>query len=367
MRVDLFDFDLPEASIALRPAEPRDAGRLLVVDPAAPPADHAVRDLPGLLRPGDALVFNDTRVIPARLHGVRRRPDAPGQRCEAMLHMREAPDRWRAFARPAKRLAVGDRIAFGEAGPGGACDLGNLDATVVEKGEAGEIVLRFDLVGPALDERIASLGALPLPPYIAGKRPPDDRDRADYQTVYAREPGAVAAPTAGLHFSEDLLARLDGAGLSRHHLTLHVGAGTFLPVKAEDTAGHRMHAEIGHLDAATATALNAVRAAGGRIVAVGTTALRLLESAAGEDGRLAPFSGPTDIFITPGYRFRAVDALMTNFHLPRSTLFMLVSAFSGLETMRAAYDHAIAGGYRFYSYGDSSLLFPLSAAVTEGQ
>ena len=365
MRVDLFDFDLPEASIALRPAEPRDAGRLLVVKPGAPFADRAIRDLPSLLRPGDALVFNDTRVIPARLHGVRRRPGAPGQRCEAMLHLREAPDRWRAFARPAKRLAVGDLLTFGTAPEGAACDLGGLAATVVEKGEAGEIGLRFDLSGPALDERIALLGTLPLPPYIAGKRPTDARDVADYQTVYAREPGAVAAPTAGLHFSEDLLARIDAGGLSRHHLTLHVGAGTFLPVKAEQTTDHRMHAEIGHLDAATADALNRARDAGGRIVAVGTTALRLLESAAGADGRLAPFSGPTDIFITPGYRFRAVDALMTNFHLPRSTLFMLVSAFSGLDTMQAAYRHAIADGYRFYSYGDSSLLFP-SRATTPG-
>lgn len=358
MRVDLFDFDLPEASIALRPAEPRDAGRLLVVTPGAPLADRAVRDLPECLRPGDALVFNDTRVIPARLHGVRTRPGAPGQRTEIMLHLREAPDRWRAFARPAKRLAVGDDLTFGHISEGSACDLGSLRAIVAEKGEAGEVVLRFDVSGPVLDERIASLGLLPLPPYIAGKRPTDARDVADYQTVYAREPGAVAAPTAGLHFSEDLLARIDGAGITRHHLTLHVGAGTFLPVKAEDTADHRMHAEIGHLDGDTAAALNAVRHAGGRIVAVGTTAMRLLESAAGEDGTLTPFSGPTDIFITPGYRFRAVDALMTNFHLPRSTLFMLVSAFSGRDTMQAAYRHAIENGYRFYSYGDSSLLFP---------
>jgi S-adenosylmethionine:tRNA ribosyltransferase-isomerase len=366
MRVDLFDFDLPEASIALPPAEPRDAGRLLVVAPNAPLEDRRIRDLPGLLRQGDALVFNDTRVIPARLHGLRKRAGAPGQRTEVMLHLREAPDRWRAFARPAKRLAQGDGITFGSGLQGAACDLGSLDATIVEKGEAGEIVLRFALSGPILDERIASLGVLPLPPYIAGKRPTDERDVADYQTVYAREPGAVAAPTAGLHFSEDLLSRIEEAGIARHHLTLHVGAGTFLPVKAEDTADHRMHAEIGLLDAATASALNAVRDAGGRIVAVGTTAMRLLESAAGEDGRLAPFSGPTDIFITPGYRFRAVDALMTNFHLPRSTLFMLVSAFSGLETMRAAYRHAIADGYRFYSYGDSSLLFPSDGARPGG-
>jgi len=365
MRVDLFDFELPEASIALRPAEPRDAARLLVVDPAAGLADAAIRDLPDLLRPGDALVFNDTRVIPARLHGVRTRPGAPGQRTEVMLHLREAPDRWRAFARPAKRLSPGDRLTFGQTTESAACDLGNLQATVLDKGEAGEILIGFDLSGPILDERIATLGELPLPPYIAGKRPTDARDIADYQTVYAREPGAVAAPTAGLHFSDELLARIDRAGLSRHHLTLHVGAGTFLPVKADDTTGHRMHSETGHLDADTALALNRIRETGGRIVAVGTTAMRLLESAAGPDGRLAPFAGPTDIFITPGYRFRAVDALVTNFHLPRSTLFMLVSAFSGLERMRAAYAHAIAAGYRFYSYGDASLLFPAGAETSD--
>ena len=358
MRVDRFDFDLPEASIALRPAEPRDAARLLVVSPGDGLSDRVIRDLPGLLRPGDALVFNDTRVIPARLHGIRTRPGAPGQRTEIMLHMREAPDRWRAFARPAKRLAPGDDITFGHAAEGTSCEASRLRASVVEKAEAGEIVLRFEMAGPILDERIAALGELPLPPYIAGKRPTDDRDTSDYQTIYAREPGAVAAPTAGLHFSDALLAAIDGAGLKRHHVTLHVGAGTFLPVKADDTEGYRMHSEVGHLDADTADALNRTRAEGGRIVAVGTTALRLLESAAGEDGRIAPFSGPTDIFITPGYRFRAVDALVTNFHLPRSTLFMLVSAFSGLDTMRAAYAHAIASGYRFYSYGDASLLFP---------
>jgi S-adenosylmethionine:tRNA ribosyltransferase-isomerase len=353
MRVDLFDFDLPETSIALRPAEPRDAGRMLIVRPGEAPADRFVRDLPGALRPGDALVFNDTRVIPARLNGVRTRPGAPGQRTEVLLHLREAPDRWRAFARPAKRLSPGDTLRFGD-----------LTATVLEKGEAGEVVLAFDRAGPDLDAAIAVAGALPLPPYIAGKRATDARDATDYQTVYARNPGAVAAPTAGLHFSEALLADLDAAGLRRHHVTLHVGAGTFLPVKAEDTDGHRMHAEIGLLDAATAEALNATRADGGRIVAVGTTALRLLESAARPDGELSPFSGPTDIFITPGYRFRAIDALVTNFHLPRSTLFMLVSAFSGLDTMRAAYAHAIRAGYRFYSYGDASLLFPGPGADT---
>ncbi|SFL68471.1 tRNA preQ1(34) S-adenosylmethionine ribosyltransferase-isomerase QueA [Methylobacterium pseudosasicola] len=347
MRVDLFDFELPESCIALRPAEPRDGGRLLVVRPGEALADRTVRDLPGALRAGDALVFNDTKVIPARLNGVRTRPGAPGQRTEVLLHLREAPARWRAFARPAKRLSVGDALQFGE-----------LRATVFAKGEAGEITLDFDRASPELDAQIALEGALPLPPYIAGKRATDARDATDYQTIYARHPGAVAAPTAGLHFSDDLLTALDAAGLQRHHVTLHVGAGTFLPVKADDTEGHRMHAEIGILDAETAAALNAVRASGGRIVAVGTTALRLLESAARPDGTLSAFSGPTDIFITPGYRFRAIDALVTNFHLPRSTLFMLVSAFSGLDTMRAAYAHAIRSGYRFYSYGDASLLFP---------
>jgi len=358
MRVDLFDFDLPEERIALRPPSPRDAGRLLVVRPGHPLEDRVVRDLASLLSPGDALVFNDTRVIPARLTGIRHRPGGTGLRTEVMLHLREAPDRWRAFARPAKRLAPGDRIRFADEGESGVCALGRLDATVEAKGEGGEITLRFDLAGPALDEAVAAHGALPLPPYIAGKRATDVRDLTDYQTVYAREPGAVAAPTAGLHFSDTMLREIDAAGIARMHVTLHVGAGTFLPVKAEDTDMHRMHAEIGCLDAATAESLNRVRAGGGRIVAVGTTALRLLESAADLDGRLHSFAGPTEIFITPGYRVRAVDALMTNFHLPRSTLFMLVSAFSGLDTMRAAYAHAIDQGYGFYSYGDSSLLFP---------
>ncbi|WP_232628155.1 tRNA preQ1(34) S-adenosylmethionine ribosyltransferase-isomerase QueA [Methylobacterium sp. Leaf118] len=360
MRVDLFDFDLPEARIALRPVSPRDASRLLVVRPGAPLADRGVRDLPACLAPGDVLVFNDTRVIPARLTGIRHRAGGSGQRCEAMLHLREAPDRWRAFARPAKRLAPGDRVRFGPAGEGAGetCALTGLDATVEAKGEGGEITLRFDLAGPVLDEAIAALGALPLPPYIAGKRATDAQDATDYQTIYAREPGAVAAPTAGLHFSDNLLAAIDNAGIGRAHVTLHVGAGTFLPVKADDTDAHRMHAEIGTIDVATAERLNGVRARGGRVVAVGTTALRLLESAAGSDGTIRPFAGATEIFITPGYRFRAVDALVTNFHLPRSTLFMLVSAFSGLDTMRAAYAHAIAQGYRFYSYGDASLLFP---------
>ncbi|ACA19830.1 S-adenosylmethionine--tRNA-ribosyltransferase-isomerase [Methylobacterium sp. 4-46] len=357
MRVDLFDFDLPEALIALRPVEPRDAARLLRVAPGHPLAEARVRDLPALLRPGDCLVFNDTRVIPARLRGLRARPDGSSVRVEAMLHRREGPDCWRAFARPGKRLREGDRIRFGSGRDGSACDLGHLDATVAARGEEGEITLAFDLAGAFLDEAVARLGELPLPPYIAGRRPADARDAADYQTVYAREPGAVAAPTAGLHFTPDLLARLGAAGIGEARLTLHVGAGTFLPVKAQDTEAHRMHAETGEITPGTAARLNRARAEGGRIVAVGTTSLRLLESAAEPDGTIRPFAGATDIFITPGYRFRAVDVLMTNFHLPRSTLFMLVSAFAGLETMRAAYAHAVAQGYRFYSYGDASLLF----------
>jgi S-adenosylmethionine:tRNA ribosyltransferase-isomerase len=354
MKVDLFDFDLPEERIALRPASPRDAARLMVVRPGGSLEDRVVRDLPGLLRPGDALVFNDTKVIPAQLSGLRRRGENTA-RVDATLHMRVQPDAWRAFVRPGKRLAVGDRIAFGHTD--NICLMGALDATVEEKGEGGEALLRFDFAGAALDEALHAVGHVPLPPYIASKRSEDERDRADYQTIYADEEGAVAAPTAGLHFTPDLFAALDAAGIERHFVTLHVGAGTFLPVKAEDTADHRMHAEIGRVSAATASALNAVKARGGRIVCVGTTSLRLLESAADEAGSLSAWSGPTDIFITPGYRFRVADVLMTNFHLPRSTLFMLVSAFCGLETMRSAYDHAIASGYRFYSYGDAGLLF----------
>jgi S-adenosylmethionine:tRNA ribosyltransferase-isomerase len=361
MRVELFDFELPEERIALRPASPRDAARLLAVRPGAEPPfeDRTVRDLPDLLRPGDVLVLNDTRVIPARLWGLRARGEATA-RVEILLHKREGPERWRAFARPAKRLAIGDRIRFGEDSESMACLLASLDAEVEAKGEGGEVTLRFAFAGPALDEAVARLGDMPLPPYIAGKRAADERDRSDYQTVYAVEEGAVAAPTAGLHFTDDLFRGLDERGIARQTVTLHVGAGTFLPVKAEDTSEHRMHAEWGTVSAATADALNAARARGGRIVAIGTTSLRLLESAAREDGTIAPFAGETDLFITPGYRFRAVDALMTNFHLPRSTLFMLVSAFAGLDAMQAAYAHAIAHGYRFYSYGDACLLFPAS-------
>ncbi|ACG77817.1 S-adenosylmethionine tRNA ribosyltransferase [Phenylobacterium zucineum HLK1] len=355
MKLADFDFDLPEEAIALRPANPRDAARLLLVEPGQDFRDLAVRDLPGLLRAGDVLVLNDTRVIPARLKGVRTR-EGSRVAVEATLHQRKAGHVWTAFMRPGKRLAPGDRVSFGETDDR-ACFLGALDATVKEKGEGGEVTLAFDLSGPDLDAAIAERGAMPLPPYIAAKRAEDEQDRADYQTVYAEEDGSVAAPTAGLHFTPELLARLAQAGVTTERVTLHVGAGTFLPVKTEDISEHRMHAEWGEVDAATADRLNAARAAGGRIVCVGTTSLRLLESAAGEDGVVRPFRDETAIFITPGYRFRAADGLMTNFHLPKSTLFMLVCAFAGTDTMRAAYRHAIETGYRFYSYGDSSLLW----------
>ncbi|CEJ13305.1 S-adenosylmethionine:tRNA ribosyltransferase-isomerase [bacterium YEK0313] len=363
MRVDLFDFELPPERIALRPASPRDSARLMVVPSGdAPCEDRLVRDLPDLLQPGDALVFNDTKVIPAQLEGLRRRGEATAA-VSATLHRRLAPDRWLAFVRGAKKLQPGDRVAFGETAE--ACLLGALDATVVSKDDDG-VVFAFDLYGVVLDEAIDRIGHIPLPPYIASKRPEDRADRSDYQTVYARDEGSVAAPTAGLHFTPDLLARLEARGIELHFVTLHVGAGTFLPVKAEDTSGHRMHPEYGEVSAEVAEALNAARARGGRIVAVGTTSLRLMESAAAEDGTIGPFAAETSIFITPGYRFRAVDALMTNFHLPRSTLFMLVSAFAGLERMQAAYARAIASGYRFYSYGDGSLLFRQSASLAEG-
>ncbi len=369
MDVGLFDFDLPEDRIALRPASPRDAARLLVVRPddAAPFADHGIRDLASLLQPGDALVLNDTRVIPSRLHGRRWRGETSA-RVEIMLHKRESADRWLAFARPAKKLGLRETIVFGGEAASNACELGRLEAEVVDKGEGGEVELRFALSGPVLDEAIARHGELPLPPYIAGKRQTDAADAADYQTLHARHDGAVAAPTAGLHFTPELVAALEARGVSRHLVTLHVGAGTFLPVKAQDTREHRMHAEWGVVSPETAQALNTVRAGGGRIVTVGTTSLRLLESATGEDGVIASFSGDTAIFITPGYRFRAVDLLLTNFHLPRSTLFMLVCAFSGLDVMKRAYARAIDEKYRFYSYGDASLLFrqarPSSAAET---
>jgi len=357
MRTDLFDFELPEDRIALHPASPRDAARLLIVWPGAEFEDRVVRELPELLRPGDALVFNDTRVIAAALQGVRRRGELEANVSVTLIE-RCDQSRWRALARPAKRLQEGDRLQFGHSGT--ACLAGALDATVAARGEEGEVELLFDFAGPDLDAAIASVGDMPLPPYIAARRPAEDVDRRDYQTVYAVHDGAVAAPTAGLHFTPELMAALDSRGISRRFVTLHVGAGTFLPVKAEDTDAHKMHAEWGEVSPETAAALNAVRAKGGRIVAVGTTSLRLLETAA-RDGEIQPFQGATDIFITPGYRFRAVDVLMTNFHLPRSTLFMLVAAFSGLETMKQAYAHALASGYRFYSYGDACLLFPYQA------
>ena len=341
MKVDAFDFDLPQDRIALRPVRPRDAARMLLVD-GDRIADKAVLDLPDLLSPDDCLVFNDTKVIPAQLEG--RRGEA---RVGATLHKREGPRDWRAFIRNAKRVRDGDVIDFGN----------GVSATASDHAADGSILLSFSGEEP-VELLLARAGTMPLPPYIASKRGIDEADAEDYQTMFAREEGAVAAPTASLHFTERLIAAIDAAGIARETLTLHVGAGTFLPVKADDTADHRMHAEYGRIDAATAGRLDAVRARGGRLIAVGTTALRLLESAAGEDGSIRPFAGDTDIFITPGYRFRAVDGLMTNFHLPRSTLFMLVSALMGLDSMKAAYDHAIAGGYRFYSYGDSSLLLP---------
>lgn len=358
MRTDLFDFELPPESIALRPAHPRDAARLLVVQPGAALQDRRVSDLAQVLRSGDQLVVNDTKVIPAQLAGRRIGRDAE-PRIEATLIKRLDGSRWQALVKPAKKLIEGDTIRFGNEGR--VCLLGHLDAQVEAKGDNGEVTLTFSFHGPTLDQAIADVGAPPLPPYIASRRTPDEQDSADYQTMFAVHEGAVAAPTAGLHFTPALEAALQAQGVGIHRLTLHVGAGTFLPVKADDTAEHKMHSEWGTISEETAAALNAARAAGGRIVAVGTTSLRLLESAADPDGTIKPFSGDTDIFITPGYRFRAVDVLMTNFHLPRSTLFMLVSAFSGLDTMKQAYAHAIANGYRFYSYGDASLLFPDSA------
>ena len=354
MRTDLFDFELPLTSIALRPASPRDSARMLVVRPDGVLVDRTVAELPQWLQPGDQLVVNDTKVISAQLKG-RRIGRETEPKIEATLIKRLDGSRWQALVRPAKKLAPGDVVRFGNEGK--VCLLGHLDATVEAKGEEGEITLSFSFHGPTLDQAIEDIGTPPLPPYIASKRTPDDRDAADYQTMFAVNEGAVAAPTAGLHFTPALEAALRERGVGLHRLTLHVGAGTFLPVKVDDTAGHKMHSEWGTMSGDTAAALNAARAKGGRIVAVGTTSLRLLESAAAADGTIAPFAGETAIFITPGYRFRAVDILLTNFHLPRSTLFMLVSAFAGLETMKRAYAHAIAGGYRFYSYGDACLLF----------
>jgi S-adenosylmethionine:tRNA ribosyltransferase-isomerase len=346
MRVSDFHFELPKERIALRPATPRDSARMLVVQGDGL-ADEGVLDLPGHLRPGDMVVVNDTRVIPARLDG--RRGEA---RVEFTLHKQAGLDAWQAFARGAKKLKPGHLVTFGD----GLC------ATVEAKGEGGEVLLRFDRSGAALMQAIERLGHMPLPPYIERQRATDDRDAQDYQTLFAEKEGAVAAPTAALHFTERLRAAVEAAGAAIVTLTLHVGAGTFLPVKAEDTKDHRMHAEFGILTPEAAHALNEARAKGGRILAVGTTSLRLLETAAGDDGIIHPFEGDTDIFITPGYRFKAVDMLMTNFHLPSSTLFMLVSAFAGLPVMRAAYAHAIEAEYRFYSYGDSSLLYRSEAS-----
>ena len=341
MRVDLFDFDLPSDRIALRPASPRDSARLLLVQGDAL-EDRVVTDLPGLLREGDVLLFNDTRVIPAQLEGHRG-----NAKVGATLHKREGPRAWRAFVRNAKRVREGDRIDFGA----------GVTALAGSKGKDGSLLLAFEGEEP-VELLLERAGRMPLPPYIAGKREADARDASDYQTMFAREKGAVAAPTAALHFTPGLMASLEAAGIGHETLTLHVGAGTFLPVKVDDTQDHDMHAEWGRIDAATAGRLNAARERGGRLIAVGTTSLRLLESAADEAGRIHPFEGDTAIFITPGYRFRATDGLLTNFHLPRSTLFMLVSALMGRETMQAAYAHAIEAEYRFYSYGDASLLLP---------
>ena len=341
MRVDLFDFDLPAELIALRPAKPRDSARLLLVG-GQEISDRSVLDLPSLLRPGDTLAFNDTRVIPAQLEG--RRGDA---RIGATLHKREGIREWWAFVRNAKRLRIGDTIEFG----------GGVSASASERNDEGAVLLHFDGEEP-VEVLLDRAGRMPLPPYIASKRPADESDRDDYQTMFAREDGAVAAPTAALHFTPRLIEALKQRGIGQETLTLHVGAGTFLPVKAEDTSEHKMHSEWGRIDAATAERLNEVRGSGGRLIAVGTTSLRLLESAADESGTIQPFAGDTAIFITPGYRFKAVDGLVTNFHLPKSTLFMLVSALMGLDVMKAAYAHAVTQAYRFYSYGDASLLLP---------
>ena len=351
MRVDLFDFELPAERIALRPARPRDSARLLLVQGTAV-SDHQVLDLPAFLRRGDVLVFNDTKVIPAQLEGRRSASgdgprSGPGARIGATLHKRDGPRSWWSFVRNARRLHVGDRIEFAA----------GVSASAVEQGRDGAFLLEFHGDEP-VEQLIRLAGTMPLPPYIASRRPADEDDRDDYQTMFAREEGAVAAPTAALHFTPRLLDALDERGIGRETLTLHVGAGTFLPVKTDIVAEHRMHSEWGRIDAETAERLNCARAAGGRLVAIGTTSLRLIESAATEDGQIRAFEGDTAIFIIPGYRFKAVDGLVTNFHLPRSTLFMLVSALMGLDVMKSAYAHAVESGYRFYSYGDASLLLP---------
>jgi S-adenosylmethionine:tRNA ribosyltransferase-isomerase len=349
MLTNLFDFELPTSQIALRPAEPRDSARMMVVYPDGSIEHRVFRDLGHYLKKCDILSFNDSRVIPARLQGIRppRTEGAAAVPIEVTLHQRSGPDRYLAFLKPAKRVRTGDVLAFG----------GALKAEVLGR-EGGEIELSFNQSGAALDQAVAAVGTMPLPPYIAKQRIPDAQDRIDYQTVYARHDGSVAAPTAGLHFTPEMMSQLEAAGVELAAMTLHVGAGTFLPVTAEDTQNHVMHAEHAILDAGTAFRLNAAHAAGGRICAVGTTSLRLLEGAANEKGEIQPFDGNINIFIAPGYRFRAVDMLVTNFHLPRSTLFMLVSALMGLDVMKAAYAEAIAQGYRFYSYGDACLLMP---------
>lgn len=341
MRVDAFDFELPEHLIAQHPARPADSARLLAVR-ADGLGGHGVRDLPHLLAPGDLLVFNDTRVIPARLTGHRDQVPV-----EVTLHKPEADGVWAAFARPAKRLKPGQTIDFAS----------DFHAEVIDKRDGGEVVLRFDRGGAELLRALEAHGSMPLPPYIRGGEA-GETDRADYQTRFAEHPGAVAAPTAALHFTDRLLGELETAGIGWTTVTLHVGAGTFLPVKAEDTSDHPMHAETGEVSREAAERINAVRRAGGRIIPVGTTPLRLLETAADGQGTVHAWAGDTDIFIVPGYHFRAADRLITNFHLPRSTLLMLVAAFSGRRRILAAYEHAKAHGYRFYSYGDACLLEP---------
>ncbi|MBE7637651.1 tRNA preQ1(34) S-adenosylmethionine ribosyltransferase-isomerase QueA [Sneathiella sp. P13V-1] len=340
MLVEEFDFDLPNERIADRPVTPREAAKMLIVDGGL--SDSTVGDLPDFLEEGDVLVFNDTKVIPARLRGMRRTA-----KIEVTLHKNVGLDTWHAFAKPAKKLKAGDVIEFAD----------GFNAMVSQKLEGGEVVLAFNVAGAKLMENLVTYGEIPLPPYISSIRPVDEQDKEDYQTVFAREEGAVAAPTAGLHFTPELLARIAEKGVQTVATTLHVGAGTFLPVKADNTDDHKMHAEYGEITEEAAAKLNEIRQSGGRIISVGTTSLRLLESATNDEGVVQPFRGETDIFITPGYQFKAVDVLMTNFHLPKSTLFMLVSAFSGLSEMKDAYQHAIDNSYRFYSYGDSSLLF----------
>ncbi|MEM9329796.1 MAG: tRNA preQ1(34) S-adenosylmethionine ribosyltransferase-isomerase QueA [Pseudomonadota bacterium] len=352
MRVDLFDFQLPEERIALRPVHPRDAAKMLVVKDTV--SDHLVRHLPDFLEPGDVMVFNDTKVIPTQLSGVRNR-DGNTVHVSATLHTRLASDRWLSFIKGSKKLKTGDQIRFGEISA--TCQSGVLDCVVCSKAEDGSVELQFELSGAAFDQALMQAGTMPLPPYISGKRVTDDRDMTDYQTTYAKHEGAVAAPTAGLHFTPELLQALEKKGIVLKFVTLHVGPGTFLPVKVEDTDDHKMHCEWGIVSQDVAKAIHTAKADGKRLICVGTTSLRLIESAATVDGSVHPWEGSTDIFISPGYKIRAVDVLMTNFHLPKSTLFMLVSAFSGLEKMHEAYEHAIENDYRFYSYGDASLLY----------